>query len=174
MAGRGYEVRFNVVDTTNFDQFEPIFEEEMGPAVTLIGNKVLGDAQRLAQVDQGFFRGSMQLLVERPAPVTISANVVATAPYSMILEGVDEEGNETEYGRRPGGKFPPLDQLRLWVERVISPPEKELDDVTFLVGRAIVRRGIKPQRPIGTAFRNNLEFIDEQIQAGLDRTLNRL
>ena len=182
MAGeRGIEVRFNVIDTTKFEQFAPIFEEEMIPAMTLITNKVLGDAERGAPVDRNFYRGSMQPLVEKPAPVTVVGRVVATAPHAAILEGVDEAGNEVEFGRRPGGKFPPLDALRLWVERVISPPEKELDSVTYLVGRAIVRRGLRPEdrtrqpgRPIGDAFRANEEFIDREIQLGLDRVLERI
>ncbi|MEK6323623.1 MAG: hypothetical protein AABN33_18435 [Acidobacteriota bacterium] len=191
MAERGVEVRFNVIDTTHFESFEPIFEEEMTPVMTVITNKVLGDAETRAPVDRNFFRGSMQSLVEAyiKGSAKVTGRVVATAPHAAVLEAVDEQGNEVEFGRRPGAKFPPLDQLRVWVERHIAPDQllnledddEEIDQITFLVGRAIARRGLRPElrtnkpgRPIGDAFRANAEFIDKEIQLGIDRTLNRL
>lgn len=46
-----------------------------------------------------------------------------------------------EYGRKPGGKFPPVDAIRLWVKRKLGVPEKEIDSVAFLVGRHIAKYG---------------------------------
>lgn len=183
MGDRAIEIRFNVIDTTKFDQFEPAFQEEMYDSMVVITNKVLGDAEARAPVDRNFYRGSMQPLISSPTTErpTMKGEVVATAPHARILEAVDEEGNEVEFGRRPGTKFPDVGELKLWVERVLSPPEKDLDEVTYAVGRAIVAKGLRPEsrfnqpgRPIGDAFRANADFIDKVIQQGIDRSLNRI
>jgi len=166
MSNRSIEII--VKDETRFDGFELRFDEVMMPVITAMTEKVTGDAQRNAQVYRGIFRSSIQPIVEKPVALIIQGLVVATAPYSHIIEGVDEAGNETEFGRRPGTKFPPLGELRLWVERVISPPEEKIDDVTFLVGRSIVRKGIKPKRPIGEAFRANEALINREIDQAIE------
>jgi len=210
MGERGIEVRFNVIDTTKFEFFEPIFQEEMFPRVKLITEKVTGDAQRLAPNFDGFFVSSIQPLVYSPTDSrpSIVGEVVSNSQYAGVIEGVDAEGNETEFGRRPG-TFPNITMLRAWVEKVIGPEiashvmkaakavrsigqkvsksdrvdfyEREIDDATLAIGRSIQLHGLKPEsryshpgRPIGDAFRAALAWINEQIDAGIDRALARL
>lgn len=173
-SGRGLTIGFSFVDTTRFDEFGIVFDETMTPTMQLVTEKVAGDAIRRASVDRGFFRQSIQPIVEKPAPGVIVGAVFSTVPHAAIIEGVDEAGSETEFGRRPGAKFPPLDVLRVWVERVITPPEEKIDEVTYLVGRKIVREGIKPLRPIGNAFRDNLAWISTQLDQAIEETLARL
>lgn len=170
----GVEVRFRVTDTTNFDQFETLFQEEMGPTVKLLTEKVTGDAQRLAPNFDGFFVGSIQPLIYSPTDgrSTIVGQVVSNSQYAGVIEGVDEEGNEVEFGRRPG-TFPNITMLRAWVEKVIGPEiashvmkaakavrsigqkvskeqrvdfyEREIDEATFAIGRSIQAHGLKPE-----------------------------
>src|SRR6185369_9043099 len=107
----------------------------------------------------GIFRGSIQPSLEVTGPATLQGFVFSSVNYAPIIEGVDEEGNDVEYGRRPNTAFPNIFALRLWVERVLNPPEERLDEVTLAVGRKIVSSGIKDGdtpyrkfRPIGKAF----------------------
>jgi hypothetical protein len=54
-------------------------------------------------------------------------------------------------GRRPGGKFPPVDQIRDWAEakgiRIGT-----LDQTAYVIGRAIAQHGIEPTDVIETAL----------------------
>ena len=50
--------------------------------------------------------------------------------------------NYVEFGRRPG-KWPPAGPIQLWVIRKLRPPAEEVEMVTFLVRRAIGRKGTK-------------------------------
>lgn len=191
---RGVEIKFGFSEDLRFDEFEPVFQGVMTPVMQLVTEKVTGDAQRLAGAskDRGFFQQSIQPLVYSPTDrrPAITGEVVSTVAHAAIIEGVDEDGNETEYGRNPGTKFPDVGELRLWVERniiqdqmhpdFIGPIRQNLDsdevidEITYFVGRKIVREGIKPKRPIGNAFRNNLAWINAQIDLGIDEVITSL
>ena len=115
--------------------------------------------------------------------------VLNEAPYAAIIEGMDEAGNQTEFGRRPGAKMPPFDALRTWVVRVLGTSiqatvmtavkaarkggekisaiaragrqESAIDQATWAIGRAIARRGIKAKAPLQTALKANEKFIEQ-------------
>lgn len=168
---RGIEIQFRFFDESRLDEFFPLFDEKVSAAMRVVTSKIAGDAIQLSPVDRGFFQNSIQTAVEFDQKGAILGSVFSTAAHAPIIEGVDEGGNETEFGRRPGARFPNVGELRLWVERVISPPEQKIDEVTYLVGRKIVQQGIKPVRPIGTAFKNNLEFAYEELERAIDETV---
>ncbi|MGA9769305.1 MAG: hypothetical protein WBV94_09710 [Blastocatellia bacterium] len=174
MSNRQIEVRIDVTENIRFDEFERIFDETM-PGFLLAGLfKVEGEAQGNSPSYRGLFRGGIQNTLEKIAPVTLQGFVFSSVNYAPIIEGVDESGNDVEFGRRPGAAFPNIGELRLWVERVISPPEEKIDDVTFAVGRKIVSRGIKAKRPIGNALDANREFINQQIDRGVSEVFDKL
>lgn len=169
---KSFEIR--VSDNLRFDQFEQVFNDTM-PGFVLVGlYKTMGEAQQDSPVYRGLFRGGIQTAVEQPQPATLQGFVFSSVNYAAIIEGVDEAGNDTEFGRRPGAAFPNIGELRLYVERVISPPEEKIDQVTYLVGRKIVREGIKAKRPIGNAFDRNRDFINREIDRGVDEVFNQL
>jgi hypothetical protein len=191
MAGqRSIEISFSIVDKTRFDEFELRFDETMTPAFKLITETVAGDAIRRSPSDRSFFIQSIQPSVEKLKPGVMAGYVFSTVPHAAVIEGVDEEGNETEFGRRPGTKFPNFTELRAWVERhivvdqlrsdFVGPvrenlqSEEVIDEITFFIGRKIVREGIKPKRPIGTAFRDKLAWIDAQLDLAIDETLAKI
>src|ERR1700742_1018861 len=97
MAGeRSFGVAFNFIDTTRFDEFEVVFDETMTPTMTLITEKVTGDAIRNAPVDRNFFRGSIQPIVEKQGPGKIVGSVFSTAQHAPIIEGDDEDGKAAD------------------------------------------------------------------------------
>ena len=183
------EIRIIVTDESRLDGFEGRFDETMMPVIVAMTEKVSGEAQRNAPVGvRGLFKGSIQPLVEQPSPLTISGFVVSTVPYAAIIEGVDEDGNEVEFGRQPGKAFPNVGELRLWVEKVIGidriraryisrlkggatfrTDEQLIDEATYGVGKHIVKEGIRPTRPIGNAFRANEALINREIDKAIER-----
>jgi hypothetical protein len=174
-SNRQIEVRIEVTDNIRFEEFEQVFDETM-PGFLLVGlEKVVGAAQQNSPVGvRGLFRGSIQPSLESPQPVTFQGFVFSSVNYAPIIEGVDEDGNDVDFGRRPGAAFPNIGELRLWVEKVIAPPEERIDEVTFAVGRKIVRKGIKAKRPIGNAFNANRGFIDREIDRGVQEVFDQL
>jgi hypothetical protein len=171
-----------VTHNIRFDEFEQVFDDVMPGFINVGLEKVVGEAQQNSPVGvRGTFRGSLQPSLELIAPVTLQGFVFSSVNYAPIIEGVDEEGNDVEYGRRPGTAFPNIGELRLWVEKVLSPPEDKIDDVTLAVGRRIVSRGIKEGdtpyrrfRPIGKAFNANRDFINREIDRGVNEVFDKL
>jgi len=175
-ANRIINVQIKVEDNIRFDQFERVFNETM-PGYLKVGlERVVGEAKANSPVGvRGLFRESIQPSLDQPKPVTFEGHVFSTANYAPIIEGVNEQGEDVDYGRRPGTAFPNIGELRKWVEKVLSPPEEKIDEVTLAVGRKIVARGIKDGdtpyrkfRPIGKAFTRNKDFINRQIDDGVD------
>jgi hypothetical protein len=171
---RQIEVQIKVDDSNiHFDQLERVFEEVMPPFIQVGLFKIVGDAQQHSPVYRGLFRAEIQNALDKISPATFQGVVFFSLNYGLVIEGIDEEGNDTEFGRRPG-TFPNLSELRLWVERVISPPEEKIDEVTFLVGRKIQAQGIRPKRPIGNAFNRNKDFVNREIDRGVEEVFKQL
>jgi hypothetical protein len=57
-----------------------------------------------------------------------------------------------EFGTDPG-TWPPVDEIRKWVDRKINPQDENLDDVTYLVGRKIFQEGIDRNPSLQPAIR---------------------
>jgi hypothetical protein len=165
---RSLDVQIVVTDNLQFDQFEKVFDSTM-PGYLLVGlYKTQFDAQQKSPVYRGLFRGGIQTSLDQPKPATFEGHVFSSVNYAAVIEGVDEDGNDVEFGRRPGAAFPNIGELKLWVERVISPPEEKLDEVTIAIGRKIKFKGIKAKRPIGNAFDRNKDFINREIDRGVE------
>jgi hypothetical protein len=172
---RAISVEIKVTDNIRFDQFEQVFDSTMPGYIREGLEKVTGEAVQNSPVYRGIFRSGIQNSLDQPKPVTFEGHIFSdVANYAAVIEGVDESGNDTKYGRRPGAKFPDVGEIRLYVERVITPPEEKVDEVTFLVGRKIQRDGILAKRPIGNAFDRNKPFINSQIDRGVEEVFKLL
>lgn len=184
-------IEVRITDNLRFQEFERIFNETMPGAILPGLNKVAGEAIANAPVGvRGLFRSSIKPEIEQPKPVTVQGQVFSDAPYAAIIEGVDESGNDVEYGRRPGAAFPNIGELRKWVEKKIileqqraefvGPKrtdlsiEQRIEQATIWIGRAIVRRGIKAKKPIGNAFKANAPFINRLIDEGVKEVFAQL
>jgi hypothetical protein len=177
MPDRFLNVQITVIDETHLDDIAARWDEYVPPALTMITEQIAGEAQARAPVGvSGTLRAGITPEVDNEGVMVTHGYVYFAAgqDYAPIIEGVDPEtGEETEYGRRPGAAWPNVDALKLWVERVLGiSDERELDEVTFLVGRAIVQRGIPRDgyehfRPIGTALEMNRQFANDEIDRAL-------
>ena len=91
-------------------------------------------ARQKGVLDQGHYIRAWQA-----GKTQLGAELFNTEPYSDVIE----------LGRRPGS-FPPVDPLVGWVERNLSiGPGESVEQVAFLVARAIYRRGL-PARHVLT------------------------
>lgn len=172
-------------------EFPEIASGRFGDAMEVSLTKVLEGALPLAPVGvTGFYRSAFGSdTFVQATPFLIEGSVINEAPYAAIIEGIDEAGNPTEFGRRPGSKMPPFDALRTWVVRVLgtsiqatvmtavkaarkagskiskegreSRQESAIDSATWAIGRAIARRGIKAKAPLQTSLKANQGFIQQ-------------
>lgn len=67
-----------------------------------------------------------------------------------------------EYGRQPGGRFPPPDKIMQWIKikPIIPRPGKNgkvpsLKQLAYLISRKIVVEGIKPKNVLSNTLREN-------------------
>lgn len=185
-------------------EFPEISSRNFGQAMKVSTEKVIGDAIRNSPVGAtGFFRSAYGSdIFIQASPFRVEGSVLNSAPYAGIIEGMDEAGNQTDYGRRPGTGFPNFGALRYWVVRVLgdkiratvmvatkaaraakqkvskvqreSSEEEAIDQATWAIGRAIVRRGIKPKRPLGNAMTANRGFIQQVFDETAERTAKEI
>lgn len=79
-----------------------------------------------------------------------------------------------EYGRRPGGKFPPPSAIRKWIEikPVLPRPMKNgklptLNQLTYLISRSIAEKGIRPKNILERSVEEINREYDEKISEAL-------
>jgi len=112
--------------------------EKIQQALLQKGLELEAEWKERVPVYTGRYRQSISTETVGDLAVVVGTNV----PYAEALE----------YGGDPG-VWPPVDELKTWVDRVISPDEDRLDEVTYLVGRKIFREGISPQPSLRPAIR---------------------
>lgn len=144
--------RIDVTRTDHLAEFERIFTETATLNLSEGLNLLKSAAEQFSPVYQGVFKSSYSIFYRLEGNARVVGELINSSPHAGVIEGVDSQGNDTEYGRRPGAKFPPVNVLALWVQRVLGVQGPQLARVTFLVGRAISRRGIKPTRPTAKAW----------------------
>ncbi|MEW6212553.1 MAG: hypothetical protein AB1631_29780 [Acidobacteriota bacterium] len=203
------DLRVEVIRSDNLAQFQSIFDEVAEKAMTVVTDAVIGEAQALSPVYRGTFKSSLVSDIQKPSPFLIEGFIQSPLNYAPVIEGVDEAGNETPYGRRPGARMPPFNELRQWVVRVLVPQiqsnaaallrqagirrrrkgtkeeadsriQQAIDNLTWLVGRAISSRGLPRQgyehfRPVGRAAKALeqlvMEIMTEQVPAEVEKRL---
>jgi len=172
-----------VITVERFDQlkqFPELFESRFGDAMNVSTTLVLGEAIELSPNDLGFFVNSLDADVIKQSPLQIIGRVSASAPHAPIIEGVDESGKETEWGRRPGKPGPfregkplrALPQIEAWVVRkgLTIEEGQTVESVAVNVARHIKHHGIKPKRPIKRA----MEAKRDEIQRIFDEASEKM
>lgn len=91
-------------------------------------------------------------------PSQLKARVFTNAGYGKYIE----------FGRAAGG-WPNLGALREWVRRKLRVNAKEVDGVTYLVGRKIAEQGSKPQPYFTPAF----EIARRQLKQEMKMLIQR-
>ncbi len=109
----------------------------------------------------GNLRGNIYTGIKGISPQVLRGVVASRTPYARYVE----------FGRRAGGRMPPWREgtsLYRWVAHKLDPPDGQIESVSFLVARAIARRGIPASRMFARAFEQNQSRIDRRIRELLD------
>lgn len=104
--------------------------------------------------------------------------------FSVSLS-LKEYWKYVEYGRKPGGKFPPPQAIRKWIEvkPILPRPLKNgklptLNQLTFLISRKIAEQGIRPRNILEKTLEEiNKEYdnkISEALTIDLSNSLNEV
>ena len=104
--------------------------------------------------------------------------------YSVSLS-LKEYWKYVEYGRKLGGKFPPPQAIRKWIEvkPILPRPLKNgklptLNQLTFLISRKIAEQGIRPRNILEKTLEEiNKEYdnkISEALTIDLSNSLNEV
>lgn len=146
-------------------QSRAILTQELGAGVFTVVEQIATEARTRTPVNTGLLRASIGTRVVRgvSSRVLVQGEVFsgAQAPYAVFVE----------YGRGPG-KPPPSGEgssLRLWVHRVIGDVSR-----TFVIARAIGRRGIKGRFFMRDALAAIRPRVPALMQAALQRAVQRL
>ncbi|MEE9274872.1 MAG: hypothetical protein V3V62_06155 [bacterium] len=104
----------------------------------------------------GALRGSIVAEVRGRSLEDLRGAVAVTAPHAAAVER-----------GRPAGSMPPWragSALHLWVRRTLGVGGEDDERVSFLVARAIARRGTRPRRFFEGAVRESMGRVQERIQ----------
>ena len=115
----------------------------------------------------GNLRGSIYTEIKGEDPQVLRGVVASRVPYARYVE----------FGRRAGGRMPPWREgssLYRWVAHKLGPPDGYTESVSFLVARAIARRGIPGRRMFARAFEDNQSRIEGRIRELLDDIARRV
>lgn len=93
--------------------------------------------------------------------------------YSVVLT-LKDYWRWVEYGRKAGGKLPPIDAIKNWISAkpVIPKPDARgklptAEQLSFLIARKIARDGIPPTNALAKSVRLKNEDWNEKIADAL-------
>lgn len=113
-------------------------KEEIRKALLRKGLKLESYWKQEVPVFTGQYKNSIEANSEGWDKVVVGTNV----PQAPVLE----------YGLNQG-TWPPVDEIKKWVDRKINPPEEELDQITYLVGQEIFESGVDANQSLQRAVR---------------------
>jgi len=85
------------------------------------------------------------------------ADLFNDTPYAGIVER----------GSRP--HWPPKAPIKRWVKRVISPPDKEVDGITYAIRKKIAEEGTDPVYMVQNNFERMQQILKEVAEDYLSR-----
>ena len=138
-----------------------IVQEEINASALAMMEGIAERARRLTRE-----RASDTKALERG----IKAEVTVGNRARMIVEGDASRYAHiiSETGRRAGAKMPPDEPLRAWARR------KGIEERTFLVRRAIARRGIRPRYIFRDAIAAEGPKLPRILAGGVGRLATRI
>lgn len=95
-------------------------------------------------------------------PIEDGIHVYSLSPYAGVIE----------YGRRPGARMPPTypeDVIARWAQRKLGLPYKRAKAVSFVMRRAIARRGLAPRKVLTSP--NTVAFLVAALQGEVEREI---
>ena len=157
------------VKTKGFDQqiqnlkgYDQVATQENRKAMNKAVNQVVRIGKINAPVNFGVLRAKIHGEVRQAGP-GMAIGVVGS--YA-------EHGASLEKGSKP--HWPNIESLGLWVRRKLRVATKDLQNVTFLIARAISKRGTKAQPYLEPAFKDSQDEIKGFFQQALENIVKRL
>jgi len=142
-----------------FGQFDEIAVDEFRAAMGISVETVAKLAREKAPVNLGSLRASITGKVQGGGVVTQVEGVVgAYVPYARVME----EGADPHW--------PNMANLHFWVVRKLGLKGVEAERATFLIARAISRRGLKGHH----YMRDGLSEAEPKIKAEFERAVERI
>ena len=93
-----------------------------------------------------------------------AVRVYNVAPYAGVVE----------YGRRPGGRMPPVRPIARWAERKFGIPYEEALGISFGIAKKIQKAGIPGKHVLTDALPTLSRAFEQEIQRELRAMLNRV
>lgn len=110
-------------------------------------------AQPYPPVDRGMYRRAWK--VQRTPE---GAKLYNSMPYAAIIE----------YGRRPGGRLPPVDILAEWVRRKLGVKnKKEAQGIAWAIARKIASKGTAPRYVLLNSMPAIRQFVNEETRLAI-------
>jgi hypothetical protein len=85
------------------------------------------------------------------------------APYSGVIEN----------GRRPG-TMPPSKAIALWAQRKLGLDAQEAKKASFMIARAIARRGLKARNVLSSAVPEITESVLAEVDREMEASLRKV
>lgn len=158
------EIRQKGFDKTikTFRQYPQIAEQENRKAMNRVTKLVEQVAGHNAPSDIGFLRSKIHGEVRSSGPGSVVGVVGSYARHGMPVE------------KGASAHWPNIQNLALWVLRKLRVGRGQLQQVTFLVARAISRRGTPAQPYLAPAAEDHQEEINGFFQRALANIVRRL
>lgn len=104
--------------TDRLTEFSEIWLNEALPRFGEVTARLVSDTIIKSPEDRGLFKTSLGKEVTSSAtPLQVRGEVFSTEFHGRVIEGVDADQNERQFGRSPGAKPPPTAVIRDWLIR---------------------------------------------------------
>ena len=152
------------------ESYEELSNRELVRAMDKTVMKIEQNVLPFVPVDRGRLRGSIGSDVQEISSLSIIGRVGSSLRdevYPKVME----------FGREPGGRFPPMEPITAWVRRVIlrnETDEAKIRSVSFLVARKIAKNGIKAREFLKQGFEKSVDDVKEYFAEALENIANGL
>lgn len=139
------------------------------------------DKKQLKAIANEFVREYQQQLSNFDANATgalsrtAKTDVEINGPLITVYAELEPEWKWVEYGRKPGGKFPPKQAILNWmkVRNILprGPKPISVDQLAFLIQRKIAVKGIAPRPALHNAAEEMVEQFVNEVYRQFDALL---
>ena len=144
-----------------FNNLERVLQEYAKDVKTLYKDNLKSDDARAS----GDLINSVQWILE------------ANKGTYIVSLSLAEYWKYVEYGRKPGGKFPPFNKIKEWIKiKPILPQPYNgklptINQLTYLISRKIAAEGIKPRNLLSKTLEEINSEYDEKISEAITQDI---
>lgn len=150
---------------------EEVWADIGAAVITEVGLYTQKQVKDATPRDRGLARNSIALKVAeemRGMKAVHTGIVFSELEHAQYLHVLEE-------GRRPGARMPPHEPMEIWTRRHFpgKTPE-EILALTFLIRRAIARRGLPAHKMFETAFEKAGPMMNKVLKREVRKAIRRL